>query len=165
MSYRTFIIALIGTVLLASCGYSVRQAPAVSKVRIGPIKNLTFEPGVSDTFILSLERELTKRGVRVDRGAHHALEGSITQVKIQGTAEDNDVTIQYDVSISGSFHLVGPEGKKTALVERNNFIVTFSGRGTLGALMSSKQGAITKALDDLAVAVASAVASLKGQGQ
>ncbi len=168
MSYRrkinTFSMAIILScaVLISACGYSIRRAPAVTEVRIGNIKNLTFEPALQDTFILALERELTRLGVRVDRSAGHVIKGKITQVKVKGTAEENNVIVQYEVSISGDFWIITPEGKKVNLKGRDNFIVSFSGSGTLERLMSSKEGALEKALINLAVDIASDIAANRG---
>ncbi|HEB01936.1 MAG TPA: hypothetical protein ENI12_01740 [Nitrospirae bacterium] len=148
--------------LAASCGYSIRQNPAISEVRIGKIRNMSFEPGLQDIFILSLERELTRQGIRVDRQAGYVLEGTINNIQIKGTAEDEDVTVQYEVTITGTFYLVAPGGKRKELRGRDNFIVSFNARGDLQRVMSSKEGALRRALDNLAADVASDVASARG---
>ena len=158
---RALILAC-AMLLVASCGYSIRQSPAVSEVRIGKIKNMSFEPGLQDTFIISLERELTRRGIRVDRRAGYVLEGRINNVQIKGTAEAEDVTVQYEVTIIGDFFLVHPDGKKKELRGRDNFIVSFNARGDLQSVMASKEGALRRALDNLASDVASDVASARG---
>ena len=156
-------LALLCVVLITSCGYSLRPNPAISEVRIGKIKNLTFEPALQDTFILALEQELTRLGVRVDRSAGHVVEGKITQVKVTGKVEENDVIVQYEISITGDFQVVTPEGKKLDLKGRDNFIVTFSGNDDLRRLMSSKEGAIEKALINLATDIASDIAANRGK--
>ncbi len=155
-------LALLCVVLITACGYSLRRVPAINEIRIGKIKNLTFEPALQDTFILALEQELTRLGVRVDRSAGHVVEGKISQVKVKGTVEDNDVIVQYEVSISGDFRVVTPEGKTLNLKGRDNFIVTFSGNNDLSRLMSSKEGAIEKALINLATDIASDIAANRG---
>lgn len=155
-------LALLCVLLITSCGYSLRRAPAIKEIRIGEIKNMTFEPALQDTFILALERELTRLGVRVDRSAGHVVEGKITQVKVKGTAEENNVIVQYEVSISGDFRVVTPEGKRIDLKGRDNFIVTFSGKDTLEELMSSKDGALEQALTNLAADIASDIAANRG---
>lgn len=155
-------LALICAVFITSCGYSIRRAPAVRDIRIGEIRNLTFEPALQDTFIMVLERELTRLGVRVDRNAAHVIEGKITQVKIRGTVEENDVIVQYEVSIAGDFRVVTPAGKEINLKGRDNFIVTFSGNDDLRRVMSSKEGALEKALTNLAVDIASDIAANRG---
>ena len=168
MLYRsknnTFSMAIIlaCACLISACGYSIRQAPAVSEIRIGTIKNMTFEPALQDTFILALERELTRLGIRVDRKASHVVEGKIIQVKVKGTAEEDNVIVQYEVSISGDFRVVTPEGKRIDLKGRDNFIVTFSGKDTLERLMSSKDGALEEALTNLAADIASDIAANRG---
>ena len=151
--------------LVASCGYSIRQSPAISEVRIGEIKNMSFEPGLQDTFIISLERELTRRGIRVDRSAEYVLEGRINNVQIKGTAEAEGVTVQYEVTITGDFFLVHPDGpseQRKELRGRDNFIVSFNARGDLQQVMSSKEGALRQALDNLASDIATDVASARG---
>ena len=98
----------------------------------------------------------------MDRSAGHVVEGKITQVKVKGTAEENNVIVQYEVSISGDFRVVTPEGKRIDLKGRDNFIVNFSGKGTLERLMSSKDGALEQALTNLAADIASDIAANRG---
>ncbi len=168
MSYRlnngilAVALALLCMVLISSCGYSLRRAPAIDEIRIGKIKNLTFEPALQDTFILALEQELTRLGVRVDRNASHVVEGKITQLKVKGTVEENNVIVQYEISIAGDFRVVTPDGKKLNLKGRDNFIVTFSGKDDLTRLISNKEGAIEKALKNLATDIASDIAANRG---
>jgi hypothetical protein len=157
-TYRSLVIIIILVVAVSSCGYSVRKAPAYTEVRIGEIKNLSFEPALQDSFIMALERELTRRGVRVDRGAEHAVEGELKEVKVKGTAEADDVMVQYEIAVSGSFSLTGPEGTSTPLGGGQAFIVTFGGAGTLEELMASRESALESALMDLASEVAASVA-------
>ena len=169
MSYKkthkaaaTALILACAMLLMASCGYSIRQNPAIPEIRIGKIRNMSFEPGLQDIFILSLERELTRRGIRVDRQAGYVLEGTINNIEIKGTAEANDVTVLYEVTITGTFYLVDPGGKRKKLKGRDNFIVFFNARGDLQRVMSSKQGALRRALDNLASDIATDVASARG---
>ena len=168
MSFRpthkavALLLTLVCTVVITACGYSIRQAPAVKEIRIGTIRNLTFEPSIQDTFILALERELTRLGVRVDRSAAHTIEGKITQVKIKGTVEEKDMIVQYEISITGEFWVINPEGKRIDLKGRDSFIVSFGGSGSLERLMSSKEGAIEAALANLAADIASDIASDRG---
>jgi hypothetical protein len=144
---------------LASCGYSIRKNPAVQKVRIGNISNLTYEPGLQDTFILALERELTRLGVRVDRLAAHSIDGNISSVSIRGIAEANDVTVQYEVKTSGSFTLTGPDNKPRELKGRDSFLINFTARGELHRVMASKETAIKEAINNLARDIAAEVAT------
>ncbi len=168
MSYRRKInifsmaVILSFAVLISACGYSLRQAPAIRDIRLGNIRNLTFEPALQDTFILALERELTRLGIRVDRSAGHVIEGKITKVNIKGTAEASDVLIQYEIAISGDFWIITPEGKRVELKGRDNFIVSFSGSDTLERLMASKESALETALTNLAVDIASDIAANRG---
>ena len=156
-TYR-LILAVLTLAMLASCGYSVRKGAAISELRLGDIGNSSLEPGLQDRFIVALERELSRRGIRVDRSASIILEGRLTQVSVKGTAEASGVYVSYEVTVSGTFSLLEPDGKRTPLRGRNYFMSTFGGSGTLEGLASSREKAVAKALEYLAIGIASEVA-------
>lgn len=141
-------LALIA-VLFAGCGYSLRKAPPVDSVRLGGIVNNTYEPRLSDFLYEALSLELAKNGIRVDAKAGHSIRGSIDNVALRGTAEKGGVTVQYEVTIEGSFFLVSPDGSERPLRKSGVFIVTFGGTGALERLFASKELALKRALENM----------------
>jgi len=143
------LVSVLAAVIFAGCGYSLRKSPPVDSVRLGVIVNNTYEPRLSDLLYEALSLELTKNGIRVYAGAGHSIRGSIDEVTLRGTAEKDNVTIQYEVTIEGSFFLVGPDGSELPLRKSGVFIVTFGGTGALERLFASKELALRRALENM----------------
>lgn len=150
--------AVLCSVLLIGCGYSLRRAPSFTSLSVGPVANNTSEPRLQDIFYDSLSAELMKRGIRVASGADYRLESSLEEVHISSTAEKEGVSVQYEVTIKGQFFLVAPDGNKTPLRGSNVFTVAFGGEGALELLTAGKELAIKRALEDLSREIAAALA-------
>jgi hypothetical protein len=144
------LLAAMSALLVVSCGYSLRKSTPMSAMRLGAIENKTYEPRLQDLLFEALSVELQKQGIRVDSGAAHAITGTIDKFIVVPTAEKDDVTIQWELIIEGSFFLTSPDGAKKPLRKSNIFIVTFGGEGPLEQVLASREVAIEKALRDLA---------------
>jgi hypothetical protein len=136
--------------LLAGCGYSIKKSMPVSSVRLGEIENRTSEAKLQDRFREILTHELMKNGIRVSGKSEHEIHGFIGDLKLKGSAEAEDVTVVYEVTVGGSFFLRGPDGEDRPLKSEGEFIVDFSSSGELSNVMSQKEIAIRKALEDIA---------------
>jgi hypothetical protein len=144
------LLTAVAALLVMSCGYSLRKSTPVSAVRLGAVENKTYEPRLQDFLFEALSVEFQKQGIRVDHGAAHSVTGTIDEFTVTPTAEKDDVTIQWELAIEGSFFLTSPEGEKKPLRKSNIFIVTFEGEGPLEEVIASREGAIRQALRDLA---------------
>lgn len=141
--------AVLAAAIFAGCGYSLRKAPPVDSVRLGVIVNNTYEPRLSDFLYEDLSLELTKNGIRLGGGSGYSIRGSIDDVSLRGTAEKDGVTVQYEVTIEGSFFLVNPDGSEQPLRKSGVFIVTFGGAGALERLFASKELALRRAIENM----------------
>jgi hypothetical protein len=150
--YRSsyLLLAAVAALLVMGCGYSLRKTTPVSAVRLGAVENKTYEPRLQDFLLEALSVEFQKQGIRVDHGAAHSITGTIDEFTVVPTAEKDDVTIQWELTIEGSFVLVSPDGERRPLRKSNIFIVTFEGEGPLEGLIASREAAIEQALRDLA---------------
>lgn len=154
------LLVLLAALALSACGYSVRRPP-VDSVRLGVIKNNTTEPKLEDRLYEALTTELMKNGIRVDSGSSHALEGTIDEITLRGTAEKDEVTVQYEVGINGSFFLVEQSGERKPLRKSNAFIVTFQSEGPLAEVVAFKERATITALRDMAAEIVTSIVNLR----
>jgi hypothetical protein len=144
------LLSVLTAVLVTGCGYSLRKSTPVSAVRLGTVENRTYEPRLQDFLLEALSVEFQKQGIRVDQGAAHRITGTIDKFTAAPTAEKEDVTIQWELAIEGSFLLVSPDGTEKPLRKDNIFIVTFGGEGPLEGVIASREAAIRQAMRDLA---------------
>jgi outer membrane lipopolysaccharide assembly protein LptE/RlpB len=149
--------AVLLAVIPAGCGYSMRKGPAVKAVRLGRIVNNTYEPRLQDFLYEALSLELMKNGIRIDPGAGHQITGSIDEVRLRGTAEKNGVTVQYEVTVTGSFFLVDPGDGKRPLRKSSAFIVSFGGEGALERLLAGKELALKRALANMSQEIVASI--------
>lgn len=156
MTLLALAAVLLGAVS-AGCGYSVRKGPAVKSVRLGRIANNTYEPRLQDFLYEALSLELMKNGIRIDPGAGHRITGSIDEVRLKGTAEKNGVTVQYEVTVEGSFFLAGPDGVEQPLRKSSAFIVSFGGEGALEGLLAGKELALKRALANMSQEIVASI--------
>jgi hypothetical protein len=148
---RALILAgCVAAVVLVGCGYSVRQTPGFSSLAIGRIENNTPEPRLEDILYEELALELSRKGIRVERGAGHALTGSIDRYVLRGLAEREGVNVQFQVQITGNFTLRGPRGEERPIRGSGAFLVTFAGRGPLESVLANRDEAVRRSLRDMA---------------
>lgn len=164
--FSSIIIFSLFIVSIASCGYRVHKS-TLDSVRIGSIENRTFEHGLEDKLKVILGEELLKNSIRVSDNSPHMITGVIDTFELRGVAQKGDITIQYEVYITGKFSLikegydvaVSPAEKKVSSVPcvpaqiplraAGLFPVTFVTEGSLGELTSLKEEAAQRALRDL----------------
>jgi len=140
---------LVLTAALVACGYTIRHSYPVDTVRLGPLRNNTTEPKLEDRLYEAMTHELMRNGVQVDNGSEYAIEGTLDSIELKGTAEKDDITIQYEVRINGSFVLKGPGGESRNLRKSGAFIVSFTSEGALAEVIALKEQAIARALADM----------------
>ena len=145
-------------VLPAGCGYNIRRKPPVDSVRLGRIVNNTTEPKLQDRLYEALSLSLMQNGIRIENSSQYEIKGSIDGIKLRGTAEEDGVAIQYEVSISGNFVLIGPDGKARELRSSDVFIVIFSSADPLlERVIAQKEAAIKRALNNMATEIVTSI--------
>jgi uncharacterized lipoprotein YajG len=151
MRIRSLIpVLLVSAALLSGCGYSIKRSLPVKSVRLGRVENRTYEAKLQDRFYEALTRELTKNGIRVSKGAEHEIHGRIDALRLKSSAEQDELTVLYEITIDGEFFLKGPGGSEKRLKGTGEFIVTFTSSGELAKVMSNKETAIRQVLEDIA---------------
>jgi hypothetical protein len=142
---------------LAGCGYTLKKPPLFETVRLGRFENRTFEPALQDRFCEALTHALMKNGIRVNSGADYEIHGSMNRLNVRSVAEQDDVAVQYEVTIMGSFFLTGPDGDTRELSGSGKFIVSFPGQGALEEVVAKKEGAIMEALENISAEIVDSI--------
>ncbi|MDA8170904.1 MAG: LPS assembly lipoprotein LptE [Nitrospiraceae bacterium] len=160
MKSFTFAIAvfsLCGMLALSGCGYTFagRKGLMVASVGIGPIKNESMEPGLSEMLYSALSDELMKQGINVDQNSPNRISGNLTLFDLSGVSEANDSFTAYQVTISGRFVFRGANGKEVLLPGSTPFILTFSSQGALNQVFAQRQLAVEAGMQNLASQIVS----------
>ncbi|MDA8387181.1 MAG: LPS assembly lipoprotein LptE [Nitrospiraceae bacterium] len=148
---------LLGLLMLSGCGYTFagRKYLRVTSVKIGPIKNNSSEPGLSEMLVSALSDELSKQGIDVDQDSPNRIEGSLDRFDLTGTSEENQSFTAYQVAISGHFVLRDANGKEFLLPGTAPFIVSFSSQGALNQVFAQRELAVQAGMQQLASQIVS----------
>ncbi len=156
-SFAIVAVLLLGMLSLSGCGYTFagRKGLLVESVRIGPIKNKSMEPGLSQVLISALSDELMKQGINVDQNSRNMIYGNLTQFTLSGVSEANQSFTAYQVTIAGRFIFRGADGKEVVLPGSTPFIITFSSQGALNEVFAQRQLAVQSGMQNLASQIVS----------
>ncbi|MDA8174271.1 MAG: LPS assembly lipoprotein LptE [Nitrospiraceae bacterium] len=155
----TLLLPLLALLSLSGCGYSLmgRKAINVPDIRIGTIKNITYEPGLDDALIRALKDQLMQEGFVINPASKDVIHGTITSYQITGVSIVNDIFSAYQISIAGKFYYRDASGKELLLRGDTPFIVTFQATDPLNTVFADRQAAEESALHDLSSNIVSSL--------
>jgi len=144
---------LLCMVILWGCGYAVRGSGDLPfrDVRIGLIRNMTFEPGIEDMLQRKLAEAFLREGIDVKEDSDNVLDGEIRSFSLRIVSEKDSYSREYEVSISADFRLGGPDGTERRFnAVRSPFIESFIAERDMNSIISFKEVATERALEELA---------------
>ncbi len=153
------IIAVLFVAMSSGCGYSIHPQSALpaKEISIGLIENRTTEPKLQDKLQKALAEEFMKQGIRVSPQAEYKITGTVKSFDLAGLSERGGVLVEYRVTMTAEFRLLGPEGKVVATRNISSpFIVALTDPGDLGTLLAMKDTAEERAVADIAMEIVGA---------
>ncbi|MBI4823886.1 MAG: hypothetical protein HY805_06615 [Nitrospirae bacterium] len=160
MQIKTWWLLLLCLLLfLTSCGYTLHKNIPLDSVRLGSIVNQTFEHGLEDKLMITLTEELMKNGIRVEKTSPYSIRGVIDTFELRGVAYKENVAVQFEVFIKGSFYLHQDVTEESPFELGGTVIfpITFSSEGTLEEITALKEEAIERALGELSSEIVSSI--------
>ena len=153
------ILVLVLGLSFLGCGYTIRGKKDLPfpTIAINKIVNKTFEPKLEDRMQIALVNELMVEGFVIDSSSGYKIDGDITRFELRTLSEKSGVATEYEVIIKGDFKLIDPTGKTKELRTHGVFIVSFSSSEQLQTVMSQKELATVRALQDLSSEIVASI--------
>ena len=146
------VAAAIIVLLLVGCGYSVHRHASLpfDRINIGRIDNATIEPKLQDKLSVALTEEFTRQGILVTPEAPLKLTARITRFQLVGLSEKEGITVECRVIVDADFTIYDSHGKVQSTRHISSpFIVSFTGTGDLTSLLTARDLAEVRAMQDL----------------
>jgi hypothetical protein len=152
MNYTLLILPSVLFLFLLSCGYSVVKTSSLPfrSIVLGPVENLTTEPGLQDIFVQVFTEESLKHGLHISKNEGPLLEVMIRHYRLTAVSLKSDLTAEYRVDLKADSRILFADGSSKEMKGMSSeFMETFVAPERIQVLHTEREFANEQAIRNL----------------